>query len=600
MLDTCSEQTVLTSSSMAGKILLPESDPLAIDDILTVGGGEYRLCWCAAGFRCDGASNFVVDVGTLTVIGINCEASQCHADRTCVSGQPCTIGIPGLHLSTHDRVAVLDTCGHQAQPHLLGHLADAPYSIRSVTWDSDYLVVSGGVYQLCWCSGIFGCSLTEQFRVEAGALTIIGPAPMEQHRTCVSGQSCIIEGFDVLFPTNSDSLIVLQTCGEALSEEEPSMSHVVATLGASGSRVDFGDAFFTASGGEYRLCWCSGNFGCNLPGDFRVQMGLLKVMGMGPLNQDRTCISGQTCLVHGLRGEGLSESSRIMVLNSCGTSGLAANLVLNGMAEAVADQGTTMNWGSSAFTAAGGRYRLCWCQDQGNSSDWPDRCRIPMNFAQDAGVMTIVGVAPLNQHYTCIVGSVCSLRGISGEGLLAEDSLLVLDTCGLGTPPTGFPIARDNASLPTRRMTGTKFNIQWDAAAVTAAGGVYRLCWCSYFGQCSTSEAFRVDMGTLTLAGPSPIQQSHTCISGRSCVLPQVSAIPTDLDAGEVAVFTSCSYFTSFAPPGFPDRGQLLSAPSVPMTAPAGQYTLCWNPARDNSNRTVDADIGEFQTQLGP
>ena len=541
----------------------------------------------------------MLDIGRLTLIG-PAPLDHVRTDHTCVSGQPCTIdGIEGLHLTAQDRMAVLDTCGDQALPLLLGHLANAPDS-TSVTWDSNFLVASGGVYQLCWCSGVFGCSLAEDFQVQAGALTLIGPAPMQQHRTCVSGQYCVLEGFDVVLPTNSDSVIVLQTCGEVSSGQEPSMSHAVATLSTNGSRIDFGDAFFTASGSEYRLCWCSGNFGCNSPADFRVQLGLLKIMGMAPLNQDRTCISGQTCVVHGLQGEGLSTSARVMVLNSCGTASLVSNLVLNGVAEAVEDQGTTMNWGSTPFTASGGNYRLCWCQDQGNSSDWPDRCRKPTDFVQDAGVMTIVGVAPLNQQYTCMVGSVCSLRGISGEGLLAEDMVLVLDTCGSGKPPEGFPIAIDNTSLPTRRMTGTKYNIQWDAAAVTSAGGTYRLCWCSYFAQCSTANDFRVDMGSLTLAGPSPLRQTLTCVSGQSCILPVVSVIPADWDRGEVAVFTSCSYFTSWAPSGFPDRGQLLSEPTLPMTAPGGQYTLCWNPARADMNRTVDADIGEFQTQPGP
>ena len=574
-------------------------------------GGNRTCAFLQMPGRMTQPANAMLDIGRLTLIG-PAPLDHVRTDHTCVSGQPCTIdGIEGLHLTAHDRVAVLDTCGDQALPLLLGHLANAPYS-TSVTWDSDFLVASGGVYQLCWCSGVFGCSLAEDFQVQAGALTLIGPAPMEQHRTCVSGQHCILEGFDVVLPTNSDSVIVLQTCGEVSSGQEPSMSRAVTDLGANGSRIDFGDAFFTASGGEYRLCWCSGNFGCSVPGDFRVQLGLLKIMGMAPLNQDRTCISGQTCVVHGLQGEGLSTSARVMVLNSCGTVSPASNLVLNGVAEAVEDQGKTMTWGSTLPASPGGNYRLCWCLDQeegnssdegigshqGNSSDWPDRCRTPADFVQDAGMMTIVGVAPLNQQYTCISGSVCSLRGISGEGLLADDMVLVLATCGSGKPPEGFPIAVDNASLPTRRMSGTKYNIHWDAAAVTSAGGMYRLCWCSYFAHCSTANDFRVDMGSLTLAGPSPLRQTLTCVSGQSCVLPVISVIPADLDRGEVAVLASCSHFTSWVPLGFPDRGQLLSVPSLPITAPGGQYTLCWNPARENT--TIAAEIGEFQTQPGP
>ena len=609
ILDTCSQQPDLAVDRNVGALIKSRFDFMDTDfEVLTISGGEYRLCWCAAGFECSGADDFVIDVGTFTVVGIQCFEAGCVADRTCVSGQPCNVdGIQGVHLGPLDTIAILDTCGTATIPHLTGHWNDAPHAVRSVAWNTDYLTVGGGIYKLCWCAGLLECSQSEHFRVEAGSLTVVGPAPKEQHRTCIGGQQCVIEGFVVESPTTTDLAMVLQTCGSVGG----SISSTVATLGASGSRVDFGNAFASASGGTYRLCWCSGNFGCQLPSDFRVQLGELTILGMSPLYQDRTCISGQTCAIHGLSGESISDTSHVMVLDSCGTADLVPRLVLEGLAEGVEDEGSTMLWGRTPMTSAGGRYRLCWCgEERSNSSIVSNgvsahRCNDPLDFTQDIGTLTIIGAAPLTQDFTCTVGRLCSMRSISGEGLAAGDSIMLLNTCGVGNLPERFPFdiesnSTSNQTLTTLRyMTGPYFNIIWQTA-VAAAGGYYSLCWCSGAVACSTAEHFRLSFGTLTLAGPSPLLQHHTCTSGRSCHPPALSVVPRDLDVGEVAVLSTCSFQSSWAPNGFPNRGLLLTNTSDRVTAGGGFYTLCWNPTRDAINRTVDADIGEFQTEPVP
>eukprot|EP00973_Karenia_brevis_P047327 6570149-Karenia_brevis.AAC.1 len=51
-------------------------------------------------------------------------------------------------------------------------------------------------------------------------------------------------------------------------------------------------------------------------------MGGLTVIGPSPLQQRRTCISGQTCKLDGILGQDLSSSDRYMVLDTCGQIGL--------------------------------------------------------------------------------------------------------------------------------------------------------------------------------------------------------------------------------------------------------------------------------------
>lgn len=68
--------------------------------------------------------------------------------------------------------------------------------------------------RLCWCASRPGvpCSTSEAFRVDVGAVSLIGPR-LQQHRTCVSGQTCAVESLlgEELGPM--DALQILDTCG---------------------------------------------------------------------------------------------------------------------------------------------------------------------------------------------------------------------------------------------------------------------------------------------------------------------------------------------------------------------------------------------------
>ena len=90
--------------------------------------------------------------------------------------------------------------------------------------------MAGGQYRLCWCAGKLGangsnvsnessadsyssCSHLEDFRVDFGGLLVMGVAPLKQSRTCVSGASCIVEGFTGFGLTSADGYMILETCG---------------------------------------------------------------------------------------------------------------------------------------------------------------------------------------------------------------------------------------------------------------------------------------------------------------------------------------------------------------------------------------------------
>lgn len=57
-------------------------------------GSFYRACWCAKGFMCDLASDYVVDAGTMVLIG-----PHFNQHKTCVTGALCQVsGITGVGL----------------------------------------------------------------------------------------------------------------------------------------------------------------------------------------------------------------------------------------------------------------------------------------------------------------------------------------------------------------------------------------------------------------------------------------------------------------------------------------------------------------------
>ena len=232
----------------------------------------------------------------------------------------------------------MDTCGLDrviSRAPRAGHFTLVSQSGAAVTWGSQVITSSGGVYRLCWWSGIPSTAPNstvvsdpdtpgEDFVVDLGKLELIGPAPLTQDRTCVSGQTCHLVLVEGLGLESSNRWMILDTCGTG-----PQTRGIGPDLAAAGGLQWIWDEPFTAAGGEYRLCWCAslprpslsvldGNLtnstnwtqppnanetvalDCILPEEFSVDAGKFSVMGVAPLEQHRTCVSGQSCSFSGI------------------------------------------------------------------------------------------------------------------------------------------------------------------------------------------------------------------------------------------------------------------------------------------------------------
>ena len=588
VLETCGSHTVAarsaaaTSAAIATQALMgwvvygqqPGPTPLSATGAtmsfgpaaITAGGGQYRLCWCAAAYRCSTAEDFRVDFGEMVLVG-----PLWSQDRTCVAGQTCRLdGFLGQHISAVDKIVVLDSCGNAADGKMAvlmdrrwpdsGHLAVGG-SGAMASFGTVPVTAKGGQYRLCWCASAAGtCHLAAHYRVTVGELLLLGPSPLYQHRTCVSGQHCVTHSIEPsdrrlglmtdasgLPIVASDTIAVLDTCGTDITTlpRAPAAGYIHSQV-ATWNYLTMGSSHLTAQGGEYRLCWCARNFPCTVAETFRVDMGELTVIGPRPLYQDRTCISGQTCdvvnfYVHSLTGmdhQHHGSLGHLQVLDTCGTlqHGTPPYLPLEG--EMLVNGGqSVVSFAQTPLTAPGGQYRLCWCAVG-------YQCVNPSDFRTDMGELLLIGVAPLAQDRTCISGQTCRLDGIIGFHLASADRVFVLDTCH--TPGREIERRRFPNGGMVEATSATGAVVSWGTLPITAAGGQYRLCWCAGGGDhgaplvfadgewehaCEVPEAFHVDMGRLTVIGPwrpsvegfgGYAGQDRTCISGQTCLFSNI------------------------------------------------------------------------------
>ncbi|CAJ1427915.1 unnamed protein product [Effrenium voratum] len=229
---------------------------------------------------------------------------------------------------------------------------------------------------------------------------------------------------------------------ECPAEQEASATYV--------SRAGLGEtSWISVSGGQYRLCWCAGavevnatNFSnvsnlsfstCSFADEYRVDLGGLLVLGVAPLQQSRTCVSGLSCVVEGITGYGLSPLDGYGILDTCGVVS-EPHAMLARMERDLPSQAPTRRWLSDVVVPG-----LCWCPSMGlglNSSCFGNESVPADRFRMDVGQLKVLGPLP-QQHRTCVAGLPCHLEGLIGY-LADTNNVLVMDTCG-HTNVAGFP-----------------------------------------------------------------------------------------------------------------------------------------------------------------
>ena len=525
---------------------------------------------------------------------------QCPTDATKSLLGPCGCGVPDTD-SDHDGIPdCYDQCpGFDIRP----EVEESFYS-----FDGD-LSAAGGLYRLCWCHGDGDCHGKEDFSVDVGTFEVVGPSPLKQHRTCVSGRVCRMGALEGQHLAAGDQVLVLDTChihampNTMLVQDNfsvPDTPHFKSELARyNGTEISMlASDVLKLQGGSYRLCWCAGAFDCSTPSRFGVDVGTLTVVGPTSFSQHSTCIVGQTCTLSQISGYWFGSGDNVLLLETCGVAEVQesqqTDIAARSVLEATSHTGeSTLFARFAASTAAGGIYRLCWCASVAGGNT-------PENCASDMGSMVLLGPRPLQQDRTCVVGAECVLEGFTGLGIgHLSQSLLVLDTCGV-----------QHSVLVEGRNSWSSQSSSFATSGYKPSGGGYRLCWCSE--RCSEMSDFAVDMGQLQMIGPTRLRQQHrTCIAGQRCAFSIEGWYLESTDG--YLILDTCGEALNIQSPGSsqftidrffqPDLTTPLSFAKVSstLTSAGGVYHICWCASSLGCQEIsrFDVDVGQLQV-IGP
>ena len=509
----------------------------ASQEPLTAGGGYYKICWCGGGSVCATPEDFKVLVGTLVVVG-----PYLGQERTCTLGQVAAFDITGVELDAGDQLQILDTCGLNLT------MAGVPQGAASDLQPSA-------------CYGHVGLGVLDALHAHGSGLT-----GKTQSECCALCQRSLYSDCVIWVYRPSDMTCFLYRSVARVERQEDRVLGVVSEWGTAPNQLVMatvltGQRVGANSTGPFRLYVCRSSQEC------------LFTTSLDLSNLDMGYQTFQTAILwptgwdwSGIKIFSDTEDRWFLEGLVVTALGVSWNFTYSGWIELGAEVYLTRAapsqyafggaWGAETVSmASGGQYRLCWCS--GSAA-----CDL---FAADAGALTIVGPSPLEQHQTCITGQPCNILGLSGFALSAGDKVMVLDTCGqTGLSSSGMiwdgasmthaslvprfssacrspmqclrdvPCDNDMHSLYEKTALGCGISdaaenagadLSWGGGAAypTPPGGSYKVCWCANGQTCSMFEHFKVELGGLTILGPSSMEQHRTCVAGQACVVSNIA-----------------------------------------------------------------------------
>lgn len=351
-LGTSETARVVTTSATHSVQINEEFHSNLCNGPISACGGQYSLCWCAlTPGPCLQASDFHVHVGRLTVIG----PSNMH-HKTCIVGQQCSLqGLLGTGLGDFG-VFIADTCGiDNGVVSAVVNGGVGPMR-ETATWGGRGMQGLGsGLYRLCWCEEANTCFRAVDY-LDIGSILLIGPSLLREGRTCISGLTCKFDGLTG-YLSGEDKVILSDTCGTASASATFEVAQIFVSPDGFGASVAWGSPL-KASGGLYRLCWCSGHSNCFVGENFNFDVGTLSMIGVA-LQQDRTCLSGLPCAVEGISGKFLSSEDKFLILETCGVS--AVDGLPWGAESYATSSGASLSFTLPMTATTAGHYQLCWC-----------------------------------------------------------------------------------------------------------------------------------------------------------------------------------------------------------------------------------------------
>ncbi|CAK9025396.1 Ultraviolet-B receptor UVR8 [Durusdinium trenchii] len=346
--------------------------------------------------------------------------------------------------------------------------------VGHVTWGGPVWAFAGS-YLLCWCGAdatTTGCQSPADFLVPFGHLILNGPAVLPlaaQEFRCVRVRQCEIADFQGTMPPTSKIMVASGECGTPAPMGFPLKGQSLPSR--DGRHFEWSSEPITTDPGKYRLCWCTEGQDCVLPSQYLSYAGIMQIKfpTYSPLRF--FCGLARPCNISGIRGEGLSNEDRVMLLTNCGGGILEETTFLEGAFSIRAyDSGGTFLLPPSVQSVS---YQVCWCAAE-------QTCANPRDFTVSLGIVDFGGPLP-DVVYRCFEWEPCEIPDLEGTTLGDGDRLLVvpdgtncLDLVNRRVHQEGFPF--DGISLPAT-SDGKRYS--WGSGLVRAAPGFYALCWCS-------------------------------------------------------------------------------------------------------------------------
>ncbi|CEL95717.1 unnamed protein product [Vitrella brassicaformis CCMP3155] len=329
----------------------------------------------------------------------------------------------------------------------------------------------------------------------------------------------------VLFPFLDSTITQGSFCGNLTVSDAQARGYPVTQNG----NTETSSFVFQFSSGTYAMCYSGVS---SVWGYAFNKIGTTFSIGGPDANQDVSCVKRQVCTVGPIEGDNLdgNDLMRIMPLGQCGTTdasgfpgsdGSYADSLSNAAVYTAGTGGRgsqeySFGFGTEIITADAGQYSICWC----DKPSYP--CDNASGFTVDVGTLSVVGPTE-GQSITCYKGDKCIIAGLTGQGLQAGDQIIIRTTPG--SCDTGNPVV-PNLSATGKTEPGElngdgvlEFQFGTEPAdTINADAGVYGMCYCSsaLSVDCSVEANFKLDAGTLTVAGPTT-NQVLSCFRGARC-----------------------------------------------------------------------------------